>query len=116
MISISVDTRAVSRMLSDLQRKQLPYATSLALNDVAFTVQNAERAAFSIVFKNPRPFTAKSVLVTKATKSKLQSSVFVRPEVAAYLAPYEFGGSHVVPGKQQLVPVKMRLDQYGQLT
>ena len=116
MFSVGVDTRAVTKLLSNLQAKQLPFAISTALNDVAFTTQAAERAALPSVFHNPRPFTRKSVMVGEATKAKLEASVFIRPDVAAYLAPYEFGGVHVVPGAAQLVPVHIRLDQYGQIT
>ena len=115
-LTITVDTRAVSRMLTELQKKQLPYATSQALNRVAFAAQLHERLSIKQTFRQPRPFTQRSVLVGKATKSNLAATVSVRPEVAKYLAPYEFGGLHMVPGKALLVPVHMRLDQYGQLT
>jgi hypothetical protein len=116
MIKVTFDTRAVRRMLSDLQAKQIPFATAMALNDVTFKVQRAERLAIPQVFNNPRPFTQRSVLVTKATKASLTSTVFIRSEVASYLDPYEFGGLHVVPGKLLLDPIALRLDQYGQLT
>jgi hypothetical protein len=116
MIKVTFDTRAVRRMLSDLQAKQIPFATATALNDVAFKVQRAERVAIPQVFNKPRPFTQRSVLVTKATKANLTSTVFIRSEVASYLDPYEFGGLHVVPGKLLLDPIALRLDQYGQLT
>ncbi len=116
MISVRVDTAAVTRYLTTVQRQQIPFATASALNDVAFTAQASERAAFGAFFKHPRPFTKRSVMVTKATKAQQAATVFIRPEVAKYLAPYEYGGVHVVPGKAQLVPITLRLDQYGQLT
>ncbi len=116
MISFKVNTRSVTKLLSDLKAKQLPFAISTALNDVAFTAQAGERAVLPSVFHNPRPFTRKSVMVVKASKANLEAQVFIRPDVAVYLAPYEFGGVHAVPGAAQLVPVKMRLDQYGQIT
>ena len=116
MISIRVDTSAVTRYLTTLQRQQIPFATATALNDVAFTAQASERAAIGAFFKHPRPFTKRSVMVTKATKLLQSATVFIRPEVAKYLAPYEYGGVHVVPGKEQLIPIALRLDQYGQLT
>ena len=114
-LTIKLDARAASRMLSDLQKKQLPFATMTALNDVAFSAQASERAAFGSFFRSPRPFTEKSVMVSKAKKGTLISRVFIRPEVSSYLEPFEFGGAHVVPGKLQLVPVFMRLDQFGQI-
>lgn len=116
MITAKVDTHAVTRMLTDLQRKQIPFTTMTGLNAIAFQVQRAERDAFANIFAHPRPFTQRSVLVTKASKSKLVATVFVRPEVASYLLPYETGGTHVVPGQSLLVPVDAKLDQYGQFT
>ena len=114
--SVKVETGAATRMLTELQRKQIPFAASRALNQVAFELQLHERLSIKQTFKTPRPFTQRSVLVTQARKTNLSATVFIRPEVARYLAPYEFGGVHVVPGKAQLVPINLRLDQYGQLT
>jgi hypothetical protein len=116
MLSIKYDTRAFSQLLTDVQRKQLPFATMTALNSLAFQAQQVERSAFGQVLAHPRPFTQKSVLVTKAKKSNLSVTIFVKPEVASYLDPFEFGGVHVVPGKLLLNPVGLRLDKYGQLT
>jgi hypothetical protein len=113
-LSIKIDTKAVTHALS-LATKQIPFAVATAVNDLAFQVQRAENAAMLTVFKHPRPFTARSVQVGKATKSDPTATVFVRPEVAKYLQPYETGGLHVLPGKALLAPVDIRLDQYGQL-
>jgi hypothetical protein len=115
-LSVRIDTRATTRALS-IATKQIPFALATAVNDLAFQVQRAENAAMTEVFKHPRPFTAKSVQVDKATKTSLSATVFVRPEVAKYLAPYEQGGLHVLPGKglTLLNPKNVTLDQYGQL-
>lgn len=115
-ISVTADVKAVSARLDALARTQIPFAASLALNDVAFQVQKAEQAAIATIFKNPRPFTKRSVLVSKASKSSLTATVYVREEVAKYLAPYEFGGTHQLPSNTLLNPKNIRLDQYGQLT
>lgn len=102
-------------MLGQISKQQLPFATATAINDLAFRVQRAERANMRATFKNPRPFTANSTLVDRANKSNLTASVFVRPDVAKYLAPYEFGGLHVLPGRALLDPKGIKLDPYGQL-
>jgi len=115
-ISISVDTKLASAELTALVQKQIPFATATAINAVAFASQGAERTAMTEVFAHPRPFTAKSALVNKASKGKPVATVYVRPEVAKYLQPFETGGAHVLPGKALLDPVNVSLDQYGQLT
>jgi hypothetical protein len=114
-ISVRADVSKAVAGLGALASKQIPFATAMALNDVAFQVQKAETAAIAKTFKSPRPFTAKSVQVNRATKSNPVAAVFIRPEVAKYLDPYEFGGLHVLPGKALLNPVNAKLDQYGQM-
>jgi hypothetical protein len=115
-LRVSVSTRRATDLLSNVA-KQLPYAVSTMANDLAFQVQRAERAAMPQVFKSPRPFTANSVVVTRATKSSPTATVFIRPEVAKYLQPYETGGMHVLPGAGNalLNPKDINLDQSGQL-
>jgi hypothetical protein len=113
-LTVKIDTEAAEKALA-AYAKQIPFATATALNDLAFQAQRAENAAMSTVFKHPRPFTARSVQVNRATKTDLGATVFVRPEVAKYLLPYENGGVHVLPGTANLIPVDIRLDQYGQL-
>ena len=113
---VRVDASKAQGMLKSIG-KQLPYAAVVMINDLAFQVQRAEKAAMPQVFKSPRPFTVNSVRVTKASKGSPTATVFIRPEVAKYLQPYETGGLHVLPGAglTSLVPVDAKLDQYGQL-
>ena len=115
-ISVSADVRRLTATLDDIARRQVPYAKAQAINALAFEVQRAERAAIPSVFKNPRPFTRNGVLVAKATKASPTATVYMRAEVAKYLAPYEFGGKHELPGRALLNPKRISLDQYGQLT
>ncbi len=102
--------------LDDVARRQIPMATAMAVNDVAFQVMRAERANIERTFAHPRPFTVRSVLVTqRARKEDPTAIVDVRPEVATYLQPYETGGVHHLPGAALLNPKDISLDQYHQL-
>jgi hypothetical protein len=115
-IQVRADPNPAIKGIEKLER-QIPYATAQAINNLAFRVQNAERINIAKTFAHPRPFTVRSVLVDKASKSDLSATIYVRPEVAKYLAPYETGGMHVLPGRgiAMLDPVNVTLDQYGQL-
>lgn len=115
MPSVKVDAKKALASLAQIA-KQIPFAAATAANEVAFKLQNAERLAMTQVFDHPRPFTAKSVLVDRATKSSMTATVYVRPEVAKYLLPYEVGGQHVLPGAGLLNPKDVGRDQYGQLS
>lgn len=115
MITIKVDTSALSRQLGALER-QIPFATAACLNDLAFQAMRAENAAMSTVFAHPRPFTQHAAQVErKATKTSPIAIVSLRPAQERYLAPYEFGGLHALPGQALLEPVNARVDAYGQL-
>lgn len=115
-LSITVSTKAASDLLRAVAR-QVPFAAAAAANDLARQVREAERLAMPQVFKHPRPFTANSVFTARATKASPIATVFIRPEVAKYLKPYETGGLHVLPGQGQVLlnPKDIGLDQYGQL-
>jgi hypothetical protein len=111
---IRVDTREVEKALR-LASSQIPFATAVAINGVARAVREQERQAMGEVFARPKPFTKNSVFMAGATKADPTATVFVRPEAAKYLLPYEIGGVHELPGKALLNPKHVRLDAYGQL-
>lgn len=115
-VSIRSNIEELTKSLSNLAYKQVPYATALALTALAKQVQEAEQEQIKATFKHPKPFTVKSVGMRGATKASQQAIVFVRPIAAKYLAPYEGGGDHVLPGRALLNPKDIRLDKYGQLT
>lgn len=116
---IKVDVKAAQKQLSDMA-KQIPFAASVALNDLAFQVMRKENSAMSDIFKDPRPFTQRATQVEKkASKSDLTAVVSIRPAQDKYLSPYETGGDHWVGAKggdgDLLVPVDGKTDAYGQI-
>jgi hypothetical protein len=115
-ISVKPDTKDCVAMLNSLARNQVPYAMSVMVTDIAFQVQRAEIDNIQKTFKHPRPYTTRSVRVIQATVKTLTAIVYVIPEVAKYLLPYETGGLHVLPGPALLNPKGVSLDQYGQIT
>ncbi|MEG3347581.1 hypothetical protein [Novacetimonas sp. GS1] len=116
--SIKLDTSRIQRELSDMQ-KQIPYATSVAVNSLAFDAMRLENSAMSEIFDHPRPFTTRATQVDKATKSDPTAVVSLRDQQAKYLTPYETGGDHWVGARDGagdlLVPVDGRTDAYGQI-
>lgn len=114
-ISIRADVKRIERTLSDLAYKQMPFATAKALTALAKIVQVGEQQAIGSVFDRPTPFTVNSVGVRAARKDNLEALVFVKDIAAAYLAPYEFGGSNKLNSRALLMPVNTPLNQYGNL-
>lgn len=122
MIRIQIDTKQAKKAFglwaTDLQKKQLPFAMALALTRTAQLVQQAETANLPEVFDRPTPFTMKAIGMQKATKSKLESVIFVKDIQAGYLKPYIMGGLSV-PAKPaniaMLRPKAIDLNQYGNI-
>jgi hypothetical protein len=113
-ISIKVDTSEVEKALAEAER-QIPFAIAATLNNIAFGLRTVENAGISATFKHPRPFTQSASAVDKASKGNLTATVRVKDAQTRYLAPYEFGGLHNLPGQALLIPVDAKVDQYGQL-
>ena len=120
MPTITIDTRAamkdLQRGLTRLQTEQIPYATALALTDIAGRIAWSEQLQLSKTFDNPTPFTRKAFGVRPARKSSLTATVFAKDRQAAYLEPYTFGGKQVLFSKKAiLTPADINLNAYGNL-
>ncbi|MBB5411682.1 hypothetical protein HDG34_005643 [Paraburkholderia sp. HC6.4b] len=115
-LSIRSNIEAVSRKLSALAYRQLPFAEARTVTELAKLAADAERNALPQVFDNPTPFTVNSVAVQPARKGTPVARVYIRDKAARYLAPYEFGGVQYLGAKPaNLVPAGASANQYGNL-
>lgn len=118
-MNIKVDTREIkkaAKWMSDIGRKQMPYAMMLTLNDVKDRGQDALTTEMLRKLDRPTPFTLNAFdksYSTRATKRNLRSLILVKQIQAEYLYDMFFGGTenkkHIVPGKEA------KLNQYGNL-
>ncbi len=79
---IVIDARGfqgLEAVFSSLSREQLPYALKTAINNVAFEVMRAEKAAMLAAFDRPTPWLVRQVAVKPATKQDL-TAVIGTPE------------------------------------
>ncbi|HXA47267.1 MAG TPA: hypothetical protein VNW52_06535 [Burkholderiaceae bacterium] len=113
-LSVRSNVKELQKSLS-AYCKQIPFATAVALTATAKLVQATEVDDMKRTFKNPSPFTLKSVRLIPALKSNPVATVFVMDKAADYLAPYEDGGLHKLSSRALLNPKDIRLNQYGQL-
>lgn len=136
-VDIHVDTRAAERYLTTVQRKQIPFAASLALNKTADQVRGALTDAMS-VFDRPKAVTRKGVYVRRSHKTALTAEVGLKsrasgaPPVDEYLAANIVGtlprrkdkrseillrnAGVLPPGMQARPGPGARLDQYGNMS
>ncbi|UWQ77618.1 hypothetical protein K3725_09810 [Leisingera sp. S132] len=115
VLNISANFDEAERLLSDLARKQLPYATSLALNETAQEVREAEEREIENVFDRPTRFTKRGLFLRRATKIRLTATVGVKRVQSEYLKMQVTGGVRRPRGQALVVPVGARLNKHGNL-
>ena len=113
-ITVKDNIKEVQRQLSRLQRKQLPFATSMALNNTAFQAQRALKKQAPIKMDRPTKFTVNAFQVKKSSKRNLVATVFVNENRADYLKYQIHGGTRVSKGRGTGVPTRhKKLNAYG---
>lgn len=115
MFSIKADFEAAERLLSDLGRKQLPFATAMALNETAETVKAAEEQFIKAKFDRPTPFTQRGLYLRRASKGRLTATIGMKKVQSEYLKWQVTGGTRRPKGRALLVPVGARLNKYGNM-
>lgn len=135
MIEITVDSRDTTRWLDDVQRNQVPFATSVALNSTARIAQGSIRSEMQRVIDRPKPYTLGGTFVKNSTKRSLAAIVGLKDKATsgrsagAYLAPLVAGvprkqtgweralqGIGAIPNGMRAVPAAgAKLDSYGNL-
>lgn len=110
-ISVRADIKKAEKALKK-HKRQIPFAASLALNDAAFGLQQELNDSTRRHMDRPIPFTQKSMRVKKSTKRTLMAKVWVDPKRWKYLEKIVYGSG----GQPRPVPVKARLNAYGNLS
>lgn len=114
-LSVASNLRDVERDLSDVGRKQLPFATSLALNEMADELAQEETDRLDKALDRPTPFTKRAWAVRRSAKRNLTATVYARRIQAAYLSALEDGGERTPTGRALVLPAKLRVNKFGNL-
>ncbi len=134
---INFDLREFERDMKSVERKQMPYAIVLMLNETAKGGRLAVQKEMDAAFDRPTPYAKRGVVYDRATKQKMQSAVVVTGDrtkgglpATAFLGPQIQGGmrSHkaferqlvergLMSKRQVAVPANAApLDRYGNMT
>ncbi len=136
MFDISIDVETVTRMLDDLEKKQVPFATAKALTATAQHVKQELEQEMKRVFDRPTPYTLKALFLKAARKKDLIATVGLKDwaykgtAATKYLMPQIEGGARgpkrseallrgrgILGNNQYIVPGKgTRLNKYGNMT
>ena len=114
-VNIKGDIKKATRFLTKVQKRQIPFATSLALNGTAALVQVDAKRTMQRDLDNPTPATVKAVRVQRSTKRQLKAAVFILPMVSKFLRWQIHGGTRSARGRTEAVPVSIRLNKYGNI-
>jgi hypothetical protein len=98
--SIEFDVNPILQKLDRMQRLEVPFAASLALNRVGASVKERLQAEMRSTFNRPKPvpFTLNSLYVKASTKTNLEVEIGIRDfapkgnPASKYLAPQIYGG------------------------
>jgi hypothetical protein len=81
MIRLSIDDAGIdkAKLFVATIQNQLPYATSVAINNVAFNMRKDLGQQTTKSFVNPTKYTQSAFRYTKSTKASLEATVFADP-------------------------------------
>lgn len=118
--SVKADVAEVLKYLDDVQRKQVPFATALALNKTARVTRDRIRRDMPKYLDQPTAFTVRGVLSGGrghvATKRNLTAEVWIRDEASKgtppikYLAPQIYGGGRKQKSSERQLKKRGKLD------
>jgi len=112
-LSIKHNIDEVTRGMSSIQKKQIPFATMLALNDTAFDLQRVYKAQTKQKFSEPTKFTQTGFAVEKAKKTNLKAVVYVTEKREDYMKLQVDGGVRHPKNKAIIVPNKSNSSDIG---
>lgn len=115
-VDVRHNIRQVQKSLTGIQRKQVPYAAQLAINQTLKDIQAAEQAQMPRKLDNPRPQTVKALRVLKwAKKSSLSGRVGFLDWANEFMQYQVYGGIENI-AKLNPVPTQYkRLNRFGNI-
>jgi len=113
MITIKADFTKTIKRLNNIERKQIPFAASQAINDVSEKATGQLRRGAEQHLDRPTPFTLRGFRVQRSNKHNLRAFVYIAPIQDAYLKYQVKGGTRT--SRAIAVPVEIKLNKYGNI-
>ena len=115
LINVSTNIKEVTKNLKRKEKKQIPFATMIAINDTLFQLRKEMGKQTVKKLDRPTPFTQKGFMVRKANKKNLLGMLFIKKDVAKYLK-FQIEGGVRSSNKKIGVPTgKSKLNKYGNI-
>ena len=115
-ISVTSNVNEVKKTLTRIQRRQIPYATSVAINETSKNLVIAEQKQMQRKLDRPRPQTIKALRIFQyAKKNNLVARVGFPEWASKYMAYQVYGGTRPVKTVVPLNQYGGALNQYGSI-
>lgn len=112
-ISIRSNLNEIQRNLDRFARRQLPFATAMAVNDVARDAKAAVRKAMEDVFNQPVSRTLNSVRIKTGTKAKPEAIVWIDDEPNKGIAAAKYLAAEILGGQRRQKRFERALQSKG---
>jgi hypothetical protein len=113
MFNIKGDLKPITKHLTRLQKKQMPFAAATAINDTLKQVVKAEQMQIVKRLDRPTPFTVKAFKIKWAKKHALHGEVIIKPLQWKYLKYQVEGGTRT--GRIGVPTANAKLNKYGNI-
>lgn len=136
MIDVRFECKDAIKKLNFIEKQQLPYAMSRAINQTAKDVQAAEVKEMERVLDNPTPYIKRGVFINNSTKKDLRATIYLNDKAnkgtpVAKILEAQIGGGErkhkplelwfinkgCMSSSKYIVPERgMKLDRYGNVS
>ena len=115
-INVKSNIKEITKFTTTVQKKQIPFATSVAINNTLFDLKKEMAKQMDKKLDRPTPFTKRGFFINKAKKNLLVGVLLMKDIVANYMQ-YQIEGGTRTTGKQIPVPYKpnARLNKFGNI-
>lgn len=113
VFSVKGDIREVEAHLSGLGKRQVPFATALALTRTAKFAQGKIAEEIKRSFDRPKPYTLNATKVIPATKQRLIAEVKIKDEAVKSTPPVKWLAAEIYGGRRRLKAFEMLLVRQG---
>ena len=114
-VNIKDNIKEVTKWTTNVQKKQIPFATANAINHTLFGLRKEMKKQTVKKLDNPTPFTQNAFLVDKAKKTHLRGMLFIKEAAEKYLK-FQIDGGVRATGKKFAIPTSnAKLNKYGNI-
>ena len=115
-INVKSNIKEITKFTTNVQKKQIPFATSVAINNTLFDLKKEMAKQMDKKLDRPTPFTKRGFFINKAKKNLLVGVLLMKDIVANYMQ-YQIEGGTRNTGKRIPVPYQpnARLNKFGNI-